>query len=268
MYFGLFICITGILGGLLNIIVFTTLRTFRETTCATYLTSTSITNLGQSLTVLIRVFNTGSSISPLNSSIFCKLRFFLFQYFGLVSLTSICMATIDQFLSMTKYRHLNSICLARRHIAFAYIFWFIHGIFTFIYINSYENTCIMTNYIFAKYYTYFYLPVLLGFLPITITSTFSLLAYFKTFTVAGRQINIVRLSRDRQLTAMTLVHALFMTITTIPYVVFFVYMLSTTVSDVKEAARNQLIYSITSLLGLEYFAVSSSIHQRKLINII
>ncbi len=38
IYFGLFICITDIFGALLNIIVFTTLRTFRQTTCATYLT--------------------------------------------------------------------------------------------------------------------------------------------------------------------------------------------------------------------------------------
>lgn len=256
IYLGLFICITGIFGGLLNIIVFTTLRTFRETTCGTYLTAASIYNLGQSLSVVFRVFNTGFGYGPLSSSIFCKFRFFAAQYFGLVSLTSMCMATIDQFLSMTKYRHLNSIPLARRHIAFACIFWFIHGIFTFIYYGSNGNACILINGIFAKYYTYFYLPILVGFLPITITSIFSLLAYYQTFTVIGQQIDIIHFSRNRQLTAMTLVHALFLVITTIPFVVCFIYTLSTVPNNAEEAARIQLIYTITSILAFECYAVS------------
>lgn len=256
IYFGLLICITGVVGGLLNIIVFTTLRTFRQTTCATYLTSSAIASLGQSLTILFRNFNTGFSIGPLSSSIFCKLRFFLSQYFALVSLTSMCMATIDQFLSMSKYRDLNKKRLARYHCAFAYIFWFIHGIFTFIYYDSNQNRCITTNATFAAYYTYFFLPVLLGFFPITITSIFSLLAYFKILTTARTQTNIIRLSRDRQLTAMTLVNALFITITTIPYVICFVYTLSITANNAEESARNQLIYVITGLFGLEVYTVS------------
>jgi len=263
MYFGLFICITGVFGGLLNIIVFTTLRTFRQTTCGFYLTSASIANLGQSLTVIFRVFNTGFNFGPLSSSIFCKFRFFFSQYFALAALTSMCMAIIDQFLSMTKYRHLNNIRLARWHIAFADIFWFIHGIFTFIYYNSNNDVCIMTNNIFARYYTYFYLPILRGILPVTITGIFSLLAFYKTFTGADRQLDIVRLSRDRQLTAMALVHALFIATTTTPYVIFFVYTLSITERNAEETARNQLIYVITSLFGFIGFAVSSSVLQRK-----
>lgn len=259
IYLGLFICITGIFGGLLNIIVFTTLRTFRETTCGIYLTAASIYNLGQSLSVVFRVFNTGFGYGPFSSSIFCKFRFFAAQYFGLVSLTSMCMATIDQFLSMTKYRHLNSMPLARRHIVFACIFWFVHGIFTFIYYSSNGSACILINSIFATYYTYFYLPVLVGFLPTTITSIFSLLAYYQTFTVTGRQIDIIRFSRDRQLTAMTLVHALFLIITTVPFVVCFVYKLSTTTNDAEEAARIQLIYTITSIFAFEGYAVNISI---------
>jgi hypothetical protein len=256
IYLGLFICITGIFGGLLNIIVFTTLRTFRETTCGIYLTAASIYNLGQSLSVVFRVFNTGFGYGPFSSPIFCKFRFFAAQYFGLVSLTSMCMATIDQFLSMTKYRNLNSLSLARRHVIFTCIFWFIHGIFTFIYYSSNGTACILTNSIFAKYYTYFYLPILVGFLPTTITSLFSILAYYQTFTVIGRQIDIIRFTRDRQLTAMTLVHAFFLVITTIPFVVCFVYTLSTVPSNPEEAARIQLIYTITSILDFEGFAVS------------
>ena len=263
IYLGLFICITGIFGGLLNIIVFTTLRTFRETTCGTYLTAASICNLGQSLTVIFRVFNTGFNYGPFTSTVFCKFRFFAVQYFALVSMTCMCLATIDQFLSTTKYRHLNNMQSAFCHVILTCIIWFVHGIPTFIYYDSNGNTCISTNNTFAKYFTYFYLPILLGLLPIMITSIFSLMTFFKTLTNAGRQVNIIRLSRERQLTAMTLVHALFITITTTPYVICFVYINSITTTDATDAALNQLVYVITSLFGIEGFAVSSLILKRE-----
>jgi hypothetical protein len=205
------------------LVVFTSLKTFRQTTCAFYVTTASIASIDESLIVLIRFVNTSLNFYALNTSIFCKFRYFLTQYCALGYLTNICMATIDQFLSMTKYRHLNNLRLARCHIACTSIFWFIHGIFTFIYYDSNQNVCVITNDIFAKYYTYFYLPILLGILPLTITSIFSLVAFIKIRTIASRQINIVRLSRDRQLTQMTLVHALFIILTTIPFVSFFAY---------------------------------------------
>lgn len=115
IYFAIFICITGFFGGLLNIIVFTTLRTFRQTTCATYLMAASVYDLGQSLTVLLRIFNTAFNY---NSSILCKFRFFFSQYFCLSFHTCMCMSTIDQYISMTKYHQLNNKRLAHYHIIF------------------------------------------------------------------------------------------------------------------------------------------------------
>ncbi len=173
IYFGLFVCITGIIGDFLNIIVFTTLKTFRQTTCAVYLTTASIAGLGQSLTALVRVFSTGFNYGPTSSSILCKFRFSLSEYFSLVFLTCMCMATIDQYLSMTKYQ----------------------------------------------------------------------------------QLNIIRLSRDRQLTAMALVQVLFFIISTIPFIVFFTHTLTTTAKNAEETARNQLIYEITTLSAYECYAV-------------
>jgi len=115
-YFGLFICVTGIIGGLLNIVVFTTLKTFRQTTCAFYLTTASIAGFSQSIIVSLRIFNLEFDVQSLSTSIVCKLRFSLSQYCALLSLTAVSMATIDQFLSMTKYRHLNNMRLARRNV--------------------------------------------------------------------------------------------------------------------------------------------------------
>ncbi len=267
IYFGLFICVTGIIGGLLNSVVFTTLKTFRQTTCAFYLTIASIAGFAQSIIVSLRILNAEFDVQSLSTSIVCKLRFSLSQYCPLLSLTAVSMATIDQFLSMTNYRHLNNMRLARRHIVCASILWFIQSIFTFIYYDSNGNTCIITNAIFTKYYTYVYLPILLGALPITITTIFSLLAFFKIRAIASQQIDIVRLRRDRQLTAMTLIHALFIVLTTVPFVIFFTYKLSTVAKNAEEAFFNQFIYAITSLLACECYAVSSFILHRKLIHI-
>ncbi|UJR18721.1 hypothetical protein I4U23_005628 [Adineta vaga] len=45
IYFGLSSMILGVIGNVLNIIIFTTLKTFRETTCAIYLISVSVANI-------------------------------------------------------------------------------------------------------------------------------------------------------------------------------------------------------------------------------
>jgi len=255
LYFGLFIAITGIFGQIFNIIIFTTLKTFRETTCGFYLTIVSIANLFQCAPILISVITLWNN-NLYASGILCKFHFFLLQYFGMVSLTGMCLTTIDQFLSMTRYRNWNNMRLAIRCIIFIWIFWFIHGIVTFIYYDSNKITCIMTNHIFAKYYTYFYLLILRGILPVIIISIFSLLAFFKIRSTANRQMNIIRLSRDRQLTAMTLLHVSFIVISTLPFVIVYAYALNLNTTDALLNARNGLIIGVTSLLSFEGYAVS------------
>ncbi|CAF1013614.1 unnamed protein product [Adineta steineri] len=47
IYLGTFLIIIGIIGGILNIIIFLSLRTFRENSCAFYLLIMSFVNIGQ-----------------------------------------------------------------------------------------------------------------------------------------------------------------------------------------------------------------------------
>ena len=91
IYIGLFTCISGILGGLLNVIVFLSFRTFRENSCAFYLTTISFLNLGQLTSgYLPRIMISGFQIDWTQSSIFyCKFRWFHVQ-------SCLCLATIDQ----------------------------------------------------------------------------------------------------------------------------------------------------------------------------
>ena len=254
-YGGLCVLIVGLFSELSTIIIFTTLRTFRQTTCCFYLIIYSIGNIGILIILVLRIIYDGFN-SGLSYTLFlCKIRNFLAQYWVLVSLTSMCLATIDQFLSMTTYKQWNNLKIARRLIAFTCSFWFIYSILPLIYYNSYLNTCILSNAVFAKYFTYFQTPVIVGFFPLTTMTTFSLLAFFKTRSIASRQIHIVRLSRDRQLTVMTLVHALFIVITSMPYLIFFGYTLILNSKDPIIIANNGLILAIVILLYYMSYSV-------------
>jgi len=53
IYFGILIFIAGITSGFVIIIVFLSLRTFRENSCAFYITIMSFTNIGQLMTVTL-----------------------------------------------------------------------------------------------------------------------------------------------------------------------------------------------------------------------
>ncbi|CAF4265848.1 unnamed protein product [Adineta steineri] len=91
-------------------------------------------------------------------------------------------------------------------------------------------------------------------------TTFSLLAFYNARTLISRQINIIRLSRDRQLTAMTLFHVVFVVITTLPYIIYFIYSLEQTTTNSEQIARNNLIYVILLLIFYLSFAGSFYIY--------
>ena len=258
IYLGLFICITGIVGGLFNLIIFTSLRTFRETTCALYLTTISLANLGQLLiSLLVRVLDEGFLVNVTTSSWICKIQIFTAHWCALTSLTNICLAAIDQFLSMSKHRHWSQLRLARRYILLTCLLWCLYGIPVFLYWDTFAGRCRIINYHFALFVARFHFPVLLGFLPIITMITFAGLAYHSARTLESRQMNIAYLSRDRQLTAMTLVHVLFVVVTTLPFSTFFSYSQNQQSNDPEQIARNNLTYTITLLIDYASFAVSN-----------
>jgi len=257
IYFGLSILIFGVIGGVLIVIIFTTLRTFRETTSAFYLTAVSIVNIGELLTaLLVRVLSEGFNTNIRNISWVCKMQIYMVVWCVLVSMTVICLATIDQYLSMSTYRHYSNKRLAQRGIVLACIFWGLYGIPLLIYYDVQFSTCTSINPTYAIYIALVHFPILRGFLPLTTMTIFSLLAFYSARTLISRQINIVRLSRDRQLTAMTLFHAVFVVITSLPYVIFVIFSLNQTSTDPIHIARKNLIYTITILIDYSSFAVS------------
>ena len=101
IYLGTLSFIAGVIGGFLIIIVFLSLRTFRQSSCAFYLTVMSIANIGQMLTsVLSRIVIIGFGIDwSLSSVFYCKFRLYCYQVCALTSMTCFCLATIDQYFS-------------------------------------------------------------------------------------------------------------------------------------------------------------------------
>ena len=257
IYFGLPVVILGVIGGIFNIIIFTTLKTFRETTCAFYLTAVSLVNIGQLLTtLLVRVLSEGFNTDLRRISWVCKIQIYMAAWCTCVSFTSICLATIDQCLSMSKYRRFSTLRFAQCCIGVTCVFWSLYGIVFLIYSNAPSGTCMIVNPYVARYVSGFHFPILLGLLPISIMITFSLLAFYNARTLISRQGNIVRLSRDRQLTAITLVHVVSVVILTLPYTIFFIYLRNQYTTDAEIIARNNLITAITRLVNYSSFAVS------------
>jgi hypothetical protein len=211
IYVGWFSLIAGLAGNSLNIIVFTTLKTFRQTSCAFYLTAASVMNIVTLLvSYLSRILISGYGIDlTKTSSTLCKTRGFIVNTVGLIWLTFVCLAVANQFASVTtRWRYLCNQRLARYIVLAVTLFWCLHGIPYLIFYNIYTQsdtglpTCTNTNSYLAIYLSRVQLPVLLGCLPLSIQIVFGALIWINLHSETGRRAPIVRLRRDKQLTAM------------------------------------------------------------------
>ena len=261
IYCGLFILTLGVFGGLLNVLVFTTLKTFRKTSCVFYLIVASIVNVVQLLTsLLIRVLSVGFHIDPTSISWICKVRVFSIQFCALISLICMSLAAIDQFMSLSN-RRMSNLNIAHRNIIIASVLVAIHGISFTIYYDTPNGVCVIINSHFGKYFSYFYFPVLLGFTPVTIMITFAIISFLNIRSIASRQIHIERLSRDRQITAMVLVQVVCIIILTVPYIISNIYSMSVVTTDDVFTARLYLLNASTILAYYGNYAVSTKRHE-------
>ncbi|CAF1036333.1 unnamed protein product [Rotaria sp. Silwood1] len=229
IYLGIPILIGGILGGILNIIVFLSLQTFRESSCAFFLTIMSFVNIGQLITGLLsRVMISGFGVDWTETSIFyCKFRISCLQFCALTSYTCMCLATIDQLLATSlqpRWQQCLNLKKAYRLCAMFFFIWLLHSIPSLIWYNLSLSVrtgkigCVITNSIFQQYFTYVYLLILAGILPIIINITFGSIAYCNVRQIPYRTIPLVRRELDKQLTTMVLVQVVFKVFVIVPYI--------------------------------------------------
>lgn len=230
IYLGIPMLIIGVTGGILNIIVFTSLKTFRRNSSGFYLIIMSFVNIILLLTGLLsRITINGFNIDwTKTSESYCKCRVYMNQLSILMSLTCICLATIDQFISTNSSIHMryrNNIKLARYLIIIFLFLWLLHGIPYLYYYNLIISSktgytiCSITNLNFQQYTIYGFLVILSGILPFSITILFSLLSYHNIRQIAHRRLPLFRRELDKQVTTMVLIHVVFELFTLLPYII-------------------------------------------------
>jgi len=168
-------CITssaGFIGNALNILTFTNLKLFRDNRCALYLTIESISNGVNEIFTLLLTISTSiyGNNSIGNSLSWCRLEYIIYQTTLLVTYSMICLAACDQFCS-TNYRlNLRQMCTLKlaRCLAFTTVcLWLSHSILCSFFVTIVPSIgCIISNQIWIEYATFFFYPVLVGFLPI------------------------------------------------------------------------------------------------------
>lgn len=228
IYVGLFIFTCGLIGNILNIIVFLSLQTFRRNPCAFCLLVLSISDIGTLLFFALPVTfaNILKSYGGSYAVFPCKPRMGLANIFVFLSNSIVSIAAIDQYLStsMPDRHHGINIKIMQYLVIAAIVISVLYGIPFFIYYDveplSAANGAICrindNNGAFSIYAIYVSLPVVDGLLPVTIMSTFGVLALRNVRNMSKTRVHIIRLRLEQQLTAMVLTKILSVAIIAIP----------------------------------------------------
>ena len=265
LYSGIPILVLGLIGDTLNLIVFLSLKTFRENSCAFYLTMMSMFNIGQLLTGLLsRIMISGFDIDWTQYSLFyCKFRTFLFQVTTAISFACLCLATIDQYLSTCTRPHWQQWCnirIARRLFLLIILLLIIEQIPTIIYYvqiqSSGKQICTITDVSFVQANTYLNYLILGNTAPLLITICFGSMAYRNIRQIAYRTVPLVRRELDKQLSVMVLVQGTYFLFTILPNFIMYLIGSYANIPDSVVRAKVNLVYAITILIYYSYFAVS------------
>jgi len=240
----------GIIGNFLNILVFSTLKIFRNNQCVFYFTTESIANIFQLIiffliSLLTQIYET----DPANFILFwCKFRSIMIILCTVIAFFAISSSAFDQYLSTNHrfyIRRMSTVKLARSLIFIAICISILQCIPVGILLEIRDSLCTVFNPNMSQYISYFYYAILTGILPIFISSLFSILAYRNVRRIIRRQIPIVRRRLDQQLTAMVLIRVIIFVILTFPYSIQRMYIYIAKINQ-----SNISLYVISSLLSV------------------
>ncbi|CAF0938320.1 unnamed protein product [Rotaria sordida] len=262
VYGGSPIFIFGTLGNLLNIRFLW--RTRRNPCAFIFLVSSFFNCIVLFYGLFTRILSTGFDLDWSNTNrIWCKTRIAFTEASFLISITCICLASIDRFLTscrQEKYRKLSRLSLTRWAIILTIIFWLGHSIPYLIYAElSYNSktgliSCLLLiNTAHANYLRYVALPVYLGLFPSMILIITGLMTYRNTNRL---QILRQRQLLQKQLTSMMLTQIPIILFSTLPYIIFTEYtaVTSTIIKSTDQKAVERLFTNIVTLLFYITFA--------------
>ena len=266
--FALPLCIIGILGNILNIIVFSTLGNYKHnpaslyTFCKSFYDITALT-FGLGLRILSRSFGIDFSIK---SQIWCKIRVPIFELGIFNSFTCLCLLSIDAFLTTSlspSLRQKSNIRNARCILIIFLIFWILHNIpytiFQDLVTANGVPTCRTTNISYYRYRNYFVINGISSITPITIISFFGIRTYrqLRLPIQSCRSITLSKLAK--QMINMTLLHIIVLPLCHIPFAIAQIYSCATEgiMKSPLHQAREELVQMIVITASYGVFAVSS-----------
>jgi len=268
LYFGASVLVAGVVGSLLNTLVFLSLKTFRQSSCAFYLIIMSIFNVFNLIFGVLPIVLSAVSLpdGTLASVAYCKFRAYFLVACLQTSMTCLCLATIDQYCatcSRPRFQQWCNIKLAQRIVIINITIWMIHEIPYLLFYNiivsptTNQLSCTDTNHIFEQYRIYFIILVLIGYLPVVVVALFGLMAYRNLQQIAYRTVPLVRRRLDKQITVMVLVQVVVNVFTQLPYTTVGAISLneSLTANPVFQA-KIQFAIIITRILAYVTYAVS------------
>ncbi|CAF1110335.1 unnamed protein product [Rotaria sordida] len=203
IFAGTSIFIAGVIGGLLTTIVFLSLRTFRDSPCAFYLSVMSFVNIGQLLTGLLSRITTNMSGID-----WTQLSLFYYQY-----LATCQRPRWQRWSNLKSARCLSIVCIMFSILtAIPCLIYYTHNVS----LITGKISCTATNGFFIQLNIYFYRLIMSNVLPLFIALVFGSLTYRNVKEIAYRTIPLVRRELDKQLTAMILVQDIFTFMTILP----------------------------------------------------
>jgi hypothetical protein len=153
IYGGSFLIVTGVIGNGINILVFSSVRTYRTVPCTFYFLITSICNMVCIILNLTSfILNVGFSIDLTRmSTSWCKMQAFFVNVISLTSLTCSCLATIDQFFVTSQnanFRRLSNIKWAHRIVFIVVIVWLLYATPILVFLQYFTSLDVMCKHQF------------------------------------------------------------------------------------------------------------------------
>ena len=269
IFVGIPVFILGVVGGFLSTIVFVSLRTFRESPSAFYLTVMSLVNMGQLWTgllsrITINVFTVDWTASSL---VYCKFRMYFLVVCTNTSMLCLCLSTIDQYLATCfrpRWQRWSNLSLSRYLSIGSFVFSVLVSIPCLI---SYRHekspstgrvSCSASDPYFVQLNIYVYRLLVSNILPLSVTLFFGLLTYRNVRDVAYRTVPLVRRELDKELTAMILAQDTFTFFTLLPITSLGILSLDTYFNqDPRRQAYFQLANNVAVMFYYAYFSVST-----------
>ncbi|CAF1305617.1 unnamed protein product [Rotaria sp. Silwood1] len=197
------VLIIGIVGNLMNIIVFLSLGNYKTNASSFYMLAKSFFDLNVLIIGLIgHIIIQGFRSYAVTSGSWCRFRIPLLYINSLCSYTCLCLQSIDSFLCSSQNTILRQQSTVRRahYLVIGFLFVWICNEAPYYFmqqVNFIPNwRCQTTNTIYAQYRSYFTILGLSNIIPILIISLFGYLSYRnmhrlhinqRTFSIFNRQ---------------------------------------------------------------------------------